>query len=44
MEQSSFFNAEKTANGTYDRTYNAEDWAAYFATFAAINLCEVAQH
>lgn len=33
MEQSSFFNAEKTANGTYDRTYNAEDWAAYFATF-----------
>lgn len=33
MEQSSFFNAEKTANGTYDRTYNAEDWASYFATF-----------
>lgn len=31
MEKSSFFNAVNV-NGTYDRTYKAEDFAAYFGT------------
>lgn len=32
MERSSFFNAE-LINDKYDRTYNAEDFARYFASF-----------
>ena len=32
MERSSFFNAE-LINDQYDRTYNAEDFARYFASF-----------
>lgn len=32
MERSSFFNAE-IINDKYDRTYNAEDFARYFASF-----------
>lgn len=31
-QQSSFFNAN-LVNGSYDRTYNASDWAAYFSSF-----------
>lgn len=31
-QQYSFFNAD-LINGKYDRTYNAEDWAEYFASF-----------
>ena len=31
-QESSFFNAQ-LVNGAYDRVYNAENWAAYFATF-----------
>lgn len=32
-ELSSFFNAIKEENGTYDRVYDASDWAEYFASF-----------
>ncbi len=32
MERSSFFNAE-LVDEKYDRTYNAEDFARYFASF-----------
>ncbi len=31
-QESSFFNAQ-LVNGSYDRVYNAENWAAYFASF-----------
>ena len=31
-QQYSFFNAD-LVNGQYDRTYNAQDWAEYFASF-----------
>ena len=33
MQYSSFFNAEENAKGEYDRTYDADDLAEYFATF-----------
>ena len=32
-ERSGFFNAIETGGGTYDRVYDAEDFAQYFATF-----------
>lgn len=32
-QYSSFFNAVETSPGQYDRTYNATQWAEYFATF-----------
>lgn len=32
-ELSSFFNAIKEENGTYDREYDASNWAEYFASF-----------
>lgn len=32
-EYSGFFNANKTQSGVYDRVYNAEDFAKYFALF-----------
>lgn len=32
-EKSGFFNAAETDTGVYDRTYDAEDFAKYFATF-----------
>lgn len=31
-QESSFFNAQ-LVNGSYDRVYNAENWASYFASF-----------
>lgn len=33
MEQSGFFNAERAQDGTYDRTYLAENFAEYFSSF-----------
>ena len=33
METSRFFNAQKLANGTFDRVYSAENFAEYFASF-----------
>lgn len=32
-ERYGFFNAVETSSGTYDRTYNAEDFASYFSKF-----------
>ena len=32
-ERYGFFNAVETSSGTYDRTYNAEDFANYFSKF-----------
>lgn len=32
-EKYGFFNAVETSSGTYDRTYNAEDFASYFSKF-----------
>ena len=32
-EYSGFFNANETQSGVYDRVYNAEDFAKYFALF-----------
>ena len=32
-ERYGFFNAVETSSGTYDRTYNAEDFARYFSKF-----------
>lgn len=32
-EKSGFFNAMETSSGVYDRVYDAEDFAQYFATF-----------
>lgn len=32
-ERSGFYNAKKLSNGSYDRTYDASDFAKYFANF-----------
>lgn len=32
-EKSGFFNANETSDGVYDKSYDAEDFAQYFATF-----------
>ncbi|WP_055069434.1 hypothetical protein [Clostridium massiliamazoniense] len=42
-QESSFFNAE-LINGSYDRVYNAENWAAYFASFLSNGIAYTAQN
>ena len=32
-ERSGFFNAQQLSDGSYDRTYNASDFADFFASF-----------
>ncbi len=42
-QESSFFNAE-LINGSYDRVYNAENWAAYFASFLSNGIAYTAKN
>ena len=40
MEKYGFFNAVATADGKYDRSYLAEDFANYFASFITNGVFE----
>ena len=41
MEKYGFFNAVATADGKYDRSYLAEDFANYFASFITNGILKV---
>ena len=39
--KSGFFNATKKSDGSYDRTYDASDFASYFSNFVSNGGVEI---